>query len=85
MGKIGLMLVDDHPLFRQGLRRVLEAEKDMEVIIEVADGIEALRIAKQLSPDVEIMDINLPGMNGLQMSPHAGWLKRSARLCRATM
>jgi len=68
MGKIGLMLVDDHPLFRQGLRRVLEAEKDMEVIIEVADGIEALRIAKQLSPDVVIMDINLPGMNGLQVT-----------------
>jgi len=68
MGKIGLMLVDDHPLFRQGLRRVLEAEKDMEVIIEVADGIEALRIAKQLSPEVVIMDINLPGMNGLQVT-----------------
>jgi DNA-binding NarL/FixJ family response regulator len=68
MGKIGLMLVDDHPLFRQGLRRVLEAEKDMEVIIEVADGNEALRIAKQLSPDVVIMDINLPGMNGLQVT-----------------
>jgi DNA-binding NarL/FixJ family response regulator len=68
MGKISLMLVDDHPLFRQGLRRVLEAEKDMEVIIEVADGDEALRIAKQLSPDVVIMDINLPGMNGLQVT-----------------
>ena len=68
MGKISLMLVDDHPLFRQGLRRVLEAEKDMEVIIEVADGDEALHIAKQLSPDVVIMDINLPGMNGLQVT-----------------
>jgi len=68
MGKMSLMLVDDHPLFRQGLRRVLEAEEDMEVIIEVADGDEALRIAKQLAPDVVIMDINLPGMNGLQVT-----------------
>ena len=68
MSKISLMLVDDHPLFRQGLRRVLEAEKDMEVIIEVADGDEALHIAKQLSPAVVIMDINLPGMNGLQVT-----------------
>ena len=68
MGKISLMLVDDHPLFRQGLRRVLEAEPDMEVIIEVADGDEALRMAKQLVPDVVIMDINLPGMNGLQVT-----------------
>ena len=47
MGKISLMLVDDHPLFRQGLRRVLEAEPDMEVIIEVAEGDEALRMAKE--------------------------------------
>ena len=68
MGKISLMLVDDHPLFRQGLRRVLEAEQDMEVIIEVADGDEALRMAKQLAPDVVVMDINLPGMNGLQVT-----------------
>jgi DNA-binding NarL/FixJ family response regulator len=68
MGKISLMLVDDHPLFRQGLRRVLEAEPDMEVIIEVAEGDEALRMAKQLAPDVVIMDINLPGMNGLQVT-----------------
>ena len=68
MGKISLMLVDDHPLFRQGLRRVLEAEPDMEVIIEVAEGDEALRMARQLVPDVVIMDINLPGMNGLQVT-----------------
>lgn len=68
MGKISLMLVDDHPLFRQGLRRVLEAEPDMEVIIEVSEGNEALRMAKQLVPDVVIMDINLPGMNGLQVT-----------------
>ncbi len=68
MGKISIMLVDDHPLFRQGLRRVLEAEEDMEVIIEVAEGDEALRIAQQFAPDVVIMDINLPGMNGLQVT-----------------
>ncbi len=68
MTKTSLMLVDDHPLFRQGLRRVLEAEEDLEVIMEVADGEEALRLAKQLAPDVVIMDINLPHMNGLQVT-----------------
>jgi DNA-binding NarL/FixJ family response regulator len=68
MTKTSLMLVDDHPLFRQGLRRVLEAEEDLEVIMEVADGEEALRLAKQLTPDVVIMDINLPHMNGLQVT-----------------
>lgn len=68
MAKTSLMLVDDHPLFRQGLRRVLEAEEDLEVILEVADGQEALRMVKQLAPDVVIMDINLPHMNGLQVT-----------------
>ncbi len=68
MAKTSIMLVDDHPLFRQGLRRVLEAEEDLEVIMEVADGEEALRLAKQLLPKVAIMDINLPRMNGLQVT-----------------
>ncbi len=63
-----VMLVDDHPLFRQGLRRVLEAQEGIEVIMEVADGEEALRITKQLMPDVVIMDINLPNKNGLQVT-----------------
>ena len=52
MAKTSVMLVDDHPLFRQGLRRVIETEDDLEVIMEVADGEEALRLAKQLTPDV---------------------------------
>lgn len=68
MKKIGIMIVDDHPLFRQGLRRVLEAEADMEVISEVADGAEVLRKARELTPDVVIMDINLPSINGLQVT-----------------
>jgi DNA-binding NarL/FixJ family response regulator len=68
MNKITVMLVDDHPVFRQGLRRVLESEDDLDVIAEVSDGIEALQQAKQLIPDVLLLDINLPGMNGLQVA-----------------
>jgi DNA-binding NarL/FixJ family response regulator len=68
MNKISLMIVDDHPLFRQGLRRVLETETDMEVVIEIADGEEALRMARELAPDVVLMDINLPSMNGMQVT-----------------
>ena len=68
MKKTTVMLVDDHPLFRQGLRRVLEAQEGIEVIMEVADGEEALRLAKQLTPDVVLMDNNLPRMNGLQVT-----------------
>jgi DNA-binding NarL/FixJ family response regulator len=66
--KISVMLVDDHPLFRQGLRRVIEAEDDMEVLIEVGDGEEALRLAKKMVPDVIMMDVNIPTMNGLQVT-----------------
>lgn len=68
MAKTTVILVDDHPLFRQGLRRVLESEEDLEVIMEIADGEEALRLVKQLAPSVVIMDINLPRMNGLQVT-----------------
>jgi DNA-binding NarL/FixJ family response regulator len=66
--KISVMIVDDHPLFRQGLRRVIEAEDDMEVIIEVGDGEEALRLAQKMVPDVIMMDVNIPTLNGLQVT-----------------
>jgi DNA-binding NarL/FixJ family response regulator len=68
MRKISVMLVDDHPVFRQGLRRVLEGEDDLDVVAEVDDGLEALRLAKQLIPNVMLLDINLPSMNGLQVA-----------------
>jgi DNA-binding NarL/FixJ family response regulator len=68
MHRTTIMLVDDHPVFRQGLRRVLEAEDDLDVIAEVDDGLEALRLARQLEPDVMLLDINLPRMNGLQVA-----------------
>jgi DNA-binding NarL/FixJ family response regulator len=68
MRKITVMIVDDHPVFRQGLRRVLESEDDLDVIAEVSDGIEAMQTARQLVPNVMLLDINLPGMNGLQIA-----------------
>jgi DNA-binding NarL/FixJ family response regulator len=68
MHKITVMIVDDHPVFRQGLRRVLESEDDLDVVAEVSDGIEALQLAKQMIPNVMLLDINLPGMNGLQIA-----------------
>jgi len=64
--RIRLMIVDDHPLFRAGLRRVLELEKDLEIISEAADGTAALEQARKLKPNVILMDVNLPTLNGLQ-------------------
>lgn len=64
--KIRLLVVDDHEVVRLGLRMLLEAEEDMVVVGEAADGEEALRLASQLRPDVVVMDIRLPGRSGLE-------------------
>ncbi|HLZ43751.1 MAG TPA: response regulator transcription factor [Candidatus Sulfotelmatobacter sp.] len=64
--KITVLLVDDHSLVRRGFRRMLEDESDMEVVGEAGDGEESIRLAKQLQPQVVVMDCALPGMNGLQ-------------------
>ena len=64
--KITVLLVDDHSLVRRGFRRMLEDEADMEVVGEAGDGEESIRLAKELRPQVVVMDCALPGMNGLQ-------------------
>ena len=63
--KISVLLVDDHALVRRGFRRILEDEEDITVEGEASDGEEAVRMAKQLKPNVIVMDCALPGMNGL--------------------
>lgn len=68
MGLNRVMIVDDHPLFRQGLRDVLETDPQLEVVGEAASGELAIDLAEEIGPDVILMDINLPDLNGLQVT-----------------
>ena len=61
-----ILVADDHTIVRQGLRAILEGEPDIEVVGEAADGREAVRKAVTLAPDVVIMDVSMPKMNGLE-------------------
>ncbi len=63
---IRILIADDHPIFRAGLRALLEAQPDMQVIGEAGNGQEAVARARQLQPDVVLLDISMPGMDGLQ-------------------
>lgn len=60
-----VLLADDHPVFREGLRFVLEQAADLTVVGEAADGAEALALAREHDPDVVVMDLAMPGMDGL--------------------
>jgi len=62
---IKILIADDHLLIRQGLRLVLDTEPDLELVGEASDGSEALRLCKKLKPDVVLMDLRMPTMDGL--------------------
>ena len=64
--KIRIVVADDHGTMREGLRLLINSQSDMEVVAEAPDGTEAVRLARELLPDVVVMDISMPGMNGLQ-------------------
>jgi DNA-binding NarL/FixJ family response regulator len=63
---IRIILADDHAVMRRGLRLVLEAQKDFEVVGEASDGREAVTLAETLKPDVAVLDITMPNMNGIE-------------------
>ncbi len=66
MNKIRVFLVDDHTVVRQGLAALLKAEKDIEIVGEASDGETAIKLVNEIQPDVVLMDISLPGMNGIE-------------------
>ena len=63
---VRILLADDHSLVRAGLRRILEAEDDFEVVAEAADGVEAVSAARTTPFDLAVLDVSMPTMTGLQ-------------------
>ena len=81
MEPIRTLIADDHPVYRDGLRTMLERAPETEIVGEAASGDEAITMADALQPDVVLMDVQMPGVNGIeatrrivQASPHTGVL-----------
>ncbi|HKT90799.1 MAG TPA: response regulator transcription factor, partial [Paraburkholderia sp.] len=63
---IRILLIDDHTLFRSGVSALLQRQPDLEVVGEASDGVEGVKRAKQHLPDVVLLDLNMPGLSGLE-------------------
>ncbi len=80
MDKIGVLIVDDHPVVREGLRSFLQLQEDMEVVGEAADGVEALEKVGELVPDVVLIDLVMPRMDGITTIRQIGAISPSSRI-----
>ena len=80
MTVVKILLVDDHAIVREGLRALLESQPRLRVIGEAADGEQAVAQAVALSPDVVMLDISMPKMNGIEAARHIRRLKPKARI-----
>lgn len=85
MAKLRILLTDDHTLFRQGLKSLLEAEYDMQVVGEARDGQEAVARALELKPDLVIMDIGMPGLSSFEAVRQIRRVRPETRVLFLTM
>jgi two-component system, NarL family, response regulator NreC len=85
METIDVLLVDDHTLVRQGIRRLIEAQPSIRVIGEAEDGAQAVRFCRDNPPDVVVMDISMPAMNGLLTTTQINRISRKIRVLVLSM
>ena len=85
MPKIKCLLVDDHRLFRQGIRRLLDGESDIEVVGEASNAVEAVAQARELQPDVVLFDIGMPGQSSFEAVRHIRTAMPNTKIIFLTM
>jgi DNA-binding NarL/FixJ family response regulator len=85
MDALRVLIADDHPMFRHGLRAVLGAAPDLEIVGEATTGEEAIALCEQLQPDLVLMDIRMPGINGIEATRHIVHSSRPTRVLMLTM
>jgi DNA-binding NarL/FixJ family response regulator len=83
--KIKVLIVDDHPLFRNGLRQVIEGSPSLEIVGETGDGEAALQLIHETKPDVAVLDINLPGLSGLAIARKLNGRRQPTQVVMLTM
>jgi DNA-binding NarL/FixJ family response regulator len=83
--RLRIVLADDHPMFREGLRFTLSREPDVEVVAEAATGTDAIRLVEELDPDVVVMDLAMPELGGLAATRRLTELGARARVLVLTM
>lgn len=82
---IRILIADDHTLVRRGIRAILDQMEDVEVVAEAADGIEAVKLVKELAPDIVVMDISMPRLDGLGATNQIQKLKASTHIVVLSM